>query len=448
MTSKTQYARRLIAIACLAACSQAALADELLVKARELLETKQVQQAEQAYALLIAEQSQRAGDVDYDFLLGVAALDSGKPNEAVFALERVLTANPANGPARLKLAQAYFMLGEPTASRLEFETVKLQQPPDQVNKVIQQYLDLINQRASTQTTSLRGFVESFIGYDSNVNIATSASQVALPFFGGAIGNISPDFRQRSDHFVGVAAGISGRYALPSDLALNGYLTINQRRQNDLNQFDLGYVESSVVLTKTRGVDEYSAGLQFQKVTLDRDSFRNTVGVSGDWQHRFDDQRTSTLYTQVARLNYNGVQSARDANRYQVGARYSHVFAGTYSPVAFANAYIGREEASRNDLPNLDQKFFGIRTGGQLLFSTNFKLTANASVEKRRYGGEEILFATTRRDTQLDFNLGLSYSPALLWTVRPEIFLTRSRSNIVLNEYTRRQFLITVRRDFE
>ncbi|MBI5436409.1 MAG: hypothetical protein HY937_04805 [Nitrosomonadales bacterium] len=61
--------------------------DGLLAQADKLLKGGK---AKEAYVLLEPHQSELAGDQNYDYLLGIAALDSGKPNEAIFALERVL----------------------------------------------------------------------------------------------------------------------------------------------------------------------------------------------------------------------------------------------------------------------------------------------------------------------------------------------------------------------
>ena len=54
----------------------------------------------EAYQLLLPYQTDYAGDTDYDYLLGIVALDSGKPTEAIFALERVLAVNPGHLQAR------------------------------------------------------------------------------------------------------------------------------------------------------------------------------------------------------------------------------------------------------------------------------------------------------------------------------------------------------------
>jgi len=50
--------------------------------------------ASAAYAMLEANEFDRAGDVDFDTVLGIAALDSGKPDKATLAFERVLAVDP------------------------------------------------------------------------------------------------------------------------------------------------------------------------------------------------------------------------------------------------------------------------------------------------------------------------------------------------------------------
>src|SRR5258706_205275 len=80
-----------------------AFADEVTDRARRLLQEKNPQAA---YQLLQPLESQRAGDPEYDYLLGIAALDSGERERAVFALERVLAVNPNHAQARAEIARA------------------------------------------------------------------------------------------------------------------------------------------------------------------------------------------------------------------------------------------------------------------------------------------------------------------------------------------------------
>src|SRR5260221_6187151 len=62
----------------------------------------------EAYEILAPLEDKLSGDVEFDYLLGVAALDSGKPDRATLAFERVLAVNPNFAGARLDMARAYF----------------------------------------------------------------------------------------------------------------------------------------------------------------------------------------------------------------------------------------------------------------------------------------------------------------------------------------------------
>src|SRR5207244_648186 len=78
-------------------------------------------QPKQAYALLLPQEAARAGDPEFDYLLGLAALDSGELERAVFALERVLAVQPDNHLARAEIARAYLEMGARDAARQELE---------------------------------------------------------------------------------------------------------------------------------------------------------------------------------------------------------------------------------------------------------------------------------------------------------------------------------------
>ena len=74
----------------------------LLLQARALLPD----QPEAAWRLLEPQTWHYAGSRDFDYLLGVAALDSHRASEAVMALERVLNNHPDDIPARTELVRA------------------------------------------------------------------------------------------------------------------------------------------------------------------------------------------------------------------------------------------------------------------------------------------------------------------------------------------------------
>ena len=151
-------------------------ADATLEQARQFIDNSD---AKAAYGLLIPLQAARAGDPDYDLLLGVAANEAGRHSEAVFALERVLAVQPNNVRARAEIARAYFALGERPTARKEFETVRKQDVPPDVTATIQKYLDAMARAESTERFTITGYAEMGIGHDTNVNSATSGNQIAV-----------------------------------------------------------------------------------------------------------------------------------------------------------------------------------------------------------------------------------------------------------------------------
>ncbi len=83
MGMSTRFLARAAALALFLSVSGLALAQpsELIANARQALAGGD---PERAYQLLSPRQEEFAGSPEYDFLLGISALDSGRPEEAVF----------------------------------------------------------------------------------------------------------------------------------------------------------------------------------------------------------------------------------------------------------------------------------------------------------------------------------------------------------------------------
>src|SRR5512135_3441821 len=186
----------------LAALGLSAFADATLERAKQLLVERE---PKQAYDMLAPLEPQRAGDPEFDYLLGIAALDSGEVERAIFALERVLAVQPDNALARAEIARAYYLAGERDTARREFENVKQEKIPEKARETVDRYLSAI---AASEVTRVQAYFEMGIGSDSNVNAATASSQIAIPSLGGVIATLNPGATQNSDLFTGVAGGLN------------------------------------------------------------------------------------------------------------------------------------------------------------------------------------------------------------------------------------------------
>jgi tetratricopeptide (TPR) repeat protein len=399
-----------------------------------------------AYDLLKPHQSERAGEPAYDYLLGIAALDSGKPNEAIFALERVLAMEPGHLQARAEIARAYWLTGEIAASRQEFATVQQQTPPGEVRANIQKYLDLIGTARSAPSTTIRGYAEAIFGDDSNVNSATASSQIALPAFGGALLNLPASGIRNDDTFGGIAAGFNVRSPLNARWALVGAANANQRRNSSQSRFNTGSLDGSFGSNYVDGSNNYQALLQLHSFSLDQQRYRGAVGVTGQWERNLNSSSQASAYAQYTYLSYPG-QSVRNVDRYVLGGAYVRALDGRYTPVVYGGAYAGTEQERATSRSDIGDNLFGARLGGELKISPQATLLGSTSLEMRRYGGQDPTFMTTRRDTQYDLRVAVDYAPAAKWTISPAVSYTRNSSNIILNDYDRTVLSISVRRDF-
>ena len=192
--------------------TQDAFADAVIDEARELLSRNQT---EAAFALLDPLEAERSGDPEFDYLLGFTALDTGHPMGAVFALERVLAVEPTHDLARAEIARAYFIMGERATARKEFKTVRESAAaPAEALQTIDKYIDLL-ERAQPPTalgTTISGYVDVALGYDSNINSATDESLLALPLLGGVQFQLSDNAVENCHGFAKVAGGVDVSHA--------------------------------------------------------------------------------------------------------------------------------------------------------------------------------------------------------------------------------------------
>ncbi len=411
---------------------------DVLQSARQAIAAKE---PARAVALLQPLEAERAGDPAFDFLLGLALLDSGDAQRAIFAFERVLAVQPNNAQARAEIARAYLMTGERKLALQEFDTARSMKIPDEAQQTIDRYLSAFGAGPSR----LGGFLEASAGYDSNVNSATSASSIFINLFNLTF-NLDPQARRHGAPFIGLAGGINFNKPINENTAIVGDASIYNNTITDSSPFDTRSINANLGLRWKEGQNALSIGLMGQVFSVDHNRNRNTVGITGQWQHYLDGRRQITVYGQYLDFDYPG-QGVRDARRTIVGAAYGEQFQGPYSPSLFIAAYGGSEHEQRSGFPHFGHQPWGIRAGGQLNLNSNLQLFANAAFERRRYGGPDPFFLSTRRDTQFDLRVGLKYEPYRYWSIVPSLSYTDNDSNISLYDYRRTMLSVSVRRDF-
>ncbi|MEI7613531.1 MAG: surface lipoprotein assembly modifier [Betaproteobacteria bacterium] len=434
-----------MAVVLLALLSQTAMADELTDRAKALLDQRK---AGEAFALLDPAEAERAGDVEFDLLLGISAIESGQNTRCVFALERVLAIQPNNQRARVEIARAYLALGETATAKQEFESVQKQGVSPEVSAIINRFLDAVDRGDAVSRSTIRGYIEGSAGYDTNVNVGPNRNSVdlAIPGLGVLPFILSNSSKANEAWFGTMGGGMNVRTPISSDVAVVGGVSgvLRNNYGSNVSQFDsiVGDAFAGVAVTRDKNV--FSLNGQFNQYQLSSNTYRTAAGLSGQWQYNMDARNQFSVFGQYSDLRYQ-TQQIRDADRWVAGAAYAHAYRS--GEVVYASAYLVKEYQREATLPWLGLGGFGMRFGGQMNYDEKTVLFANSSMEYRRYGTSDPLFQTKRKDAQFDLALGANYMPARYWKITPKLSWTNNDSNEELYKYHRALASVTVRRDF-
>jgi outer membrane protein len=430
----------------LAVSPLSAFADEILTKASELLKQKNYKNA---YELLEPLESERAGDVEYDYMLGVAAIEHGEVSRGVFALERVLAQQPNNQNARAMIAKGYFKGGEAENAKAEFQNILGQNPDPELAKLIEDNMSAVN-KATGQATTFAAFIDGGFGWDSNINSATSNSSISAPGIAPGLNlTLGDASREQSSKYLSLTGGVSFRTPLTSiskNLSLFGAAQGSVRTNWNESAFDPSYTDFTLGLSYKRFIDQFTIALQRNNFDIDGDRFRKSHGVTGQWQRQLDDRNQVSVFAQTSDFNYPNT-GVRDAQRTIVGAGWGHAFTGDKAPVIFTSAYIGKEDADDSAFDFLSNDIYGMRVGGQVVMHYKLVAYANASYEIREHDETDPAFLTKREDDQFDFSIGMRYLPLPGWTIKPQLSYLNNDSNISLFDFDRTVLSVNFRKDF-
>ncbi len=410
--------------------SSAATADGVTDQARALLNS---QQAASAYELLAPLGDERAGDPDFDYLLGIAALDSGRPGLAVFALERVLAVRPDDALARAEIARAYFALSEFQTSRQEFENARASgEVPAAARTTMDKYLSLID-RAQRGTQRVSGYLGFSTGYDSNLNSGTDQTTIAIPVLGNLPFQLDDKASAHDNAFATIAGGLNVLHPLNKNWAAIGgtraYYRGTESPFSTADTYLYGGVRGSY------GKHEMVFAAQGENFTVDAQSLRYVFGGYAQWSYAPDDKSRFSLSFQGNKINYPDV-SQRNAARYVTSASYLRALPGKLEPLVYVGIYGGVEDEVNGSLPQFGHDLYGGRIGGSIGLMPHLRGFLSLSMEQRDFHGRDPIFLRTRDDTQYIVSGGAEYKFCENWLLRPNVSYTANDSNLPINNFDR------------
>jgi len=401
----------------------------------------------QAWAMLEPYEFQLAGQPDYDYLLGVAAIAAGHPARATLALERVLTVNPNHAAARLDMGRAYFALGDYVRARAELEDVLAHDPPPLARDTIERYLAAIKSRMHRPgAPRVTGHVEASLGYDSNVNAGISQSTLFLPLFGATF-TLAPSVTKQEDDFASLGGGVDLTLPLRGSWALVAGADVQQRSNAKLDTFDSRSVGVNAGVQHTSAGSVTRATFGTNQYDLDNLSYRRLQSFNLQWRHQYDPRTQVTLYGQDMRLRY--VQPAtrsESSNMVIAGVGGVRTLDEATRSFAFGSLFVGDDAATDLRIDG-SRRLSGVRVGFQRELRSNADWYATLGVQVSKYRQVNVLFNVARRDWQYDLALGVNWRLNEAWSLRPQLSYTRNDANTGINDFDRSLLMVTLRRDW-
>jgi outer membrane protein len=418
----------------------------------------------QAYMLLIAEQDKFGGDAEFDYLLGVAALDSGKVDDAIIAFERVLTKNPKNAGAQLDLGRAYFTAGSFDLAEATFLVLRRSNPPPNAMLAINRYLEAIKARKQKTARSIMAWGETSLGYDTNVTgvpndfsaaVASSFNLIGIDPTGNSIKRKAP--------YIGAAVGADIEQPLSREWSalLTGELRGRAyRKESDFNSLfgeiraGAGWTRDAHQLRLLVGGSYFSQEAQAPQAPGEPKPTNDRRGASASADYRFalsqNQQINFGLTGAQTRFPKNDIE---DINSIIFTSGWTKTFAGSGSPVVQLSGFFGNDKAVRklaDDTADKSKRIGGLRAFVQyslteklaLFNSTGYTLRNDQSAFAR---ATEIEFG---RDKLFDTTLGVNWRFKPSCNLRAQWFFSKNASNIAIYDYTRSEISSNIRCNFE
>lgn len=400
---------------------------------------------------LLEPRADELNDAESAYLLGIAALDTGKAGLAVIAFERALAYDPRYAIARAELARALVQLGETDQARVELARLQREEVPPQVKPRLQALQKALAEQADVarrRTSGVSWYLEGETGYDSNINTGANSRTFPIPLFGGANVTLASIFQKHDSAFAGAGAGFVAYNEVRPGLRLFGGL--DGRLRYNLREFEDGEYHSSVWSGNAGarwqdGRHTLTGALTVLENRVVNEVFDRQWGGYGNWQYQVDSYNEFGIFGQWLDMTHP-IQRSLDTTFRLIGAGWRHGFEAKGAPVLTGALYFGDDDERGSD-PAVGRRIVGARIAYEQRLEIGARLIASLARQESKYGGRNIFFMRTRADTRDDFALGLAFSPAKDYTLTPQYLYTRNKSNIPVVDFTRHQLLVTLRRDF-
>lgn len=400
-------------------------------------------QFDAAYATALAN-PQLIGDVHFDFLYGVAAINVGRVPEGLLALERHLSAVPANDRARLELARGYFLLGEYARARAEFELVLRFNPPAGVRANINGFLQAMQTRESVgRRSTARAYVEVGGGHDNNVNLGTFQPEVSSLF-----GTITPppSSRQIADDFGQVTVGLLQTWRVTNRLSVFAGGDLDQRGNAEAREFDIGSAAAYVGFQNLAAKALWRVTLGGSAQTVGDNRYRHSLQLGTDASFTVGPELQATAFAQYGEQRFaTPADAQRDSQNTTLGGNLGWTPAGwAWQPQLSVRLSFTVEDNNDERRTDLSKHQPLLRVAASVSPLPSVRVAMGATAYQQRYLGVDIGFGNKRRDDTAGIDGAITWAFDPNWSLRCDGIWMVTRSNQDLYDNARKALSLKLR----
>ncbi|MEC7121045.1 MAG: outer membrane beta-barrel protein [Pseudomonadota bacterium] len=397
----------------------------------QLIDSGQYQRAfEQGQGLL----NEWSGEPIFDYLYGLAALNSGALEQARFAFERILIAQPNHHRARLELARLQMAQGLWIHARENFMLVLNHNPPETVSQNIYRMLSELSRREATQQTQQHFRLGLSSGFDSNVNSATSLHSINLEFAGlGTLTAILPnDVKAKESAFAKVQG--DAVWLIPHTQQRHWLTSVQAEHKHLLEDwpFDQTQLSFGAGVKQRVGLNQFQLMAQSLSIWRDAKTLLWSPSVTGQW-HRLlnrhvrvglNSRWSGVHYMDQPKLNLDIYRIASQL-QWQQGAHQ-----WLLQPHFTANRLRHRERQ------HLDHNQWGVSANYQLQPLPNWAFGISGQWQQSDYRTPHPFFGKKRQEQYWHVAAEGQYQLTPTWQLWGELRHTDQNSNLPLFEYDR------------
>ena len=440
---RAKHLGRVVLFALLLLSGTAAAAGPDLGQAEELLRAGK---AQEAYDLLEPFEFDLAGDLKYDYLLGLAALESGRPEKSSLVFERVLAVEPRYLGVRLDLARSYYLIGDIARASQEFQAVLAQSPPPDLKANAERYLQAIEQAKAPKRFSLNAYVELGGGFDTNVNSSTSDNPILLPGANNLPFFLDDSSLEQEDSYGTMGVGAEAGYVFNSNWSAYVGGDARYRGYEDIDTANYGTLDSRAGVALNLGKHLFRIGASGGRFFLDQKAYRDSYGANAEWRYQATDRDQLSLTGQYSQYRHlSEILEINDFDQGLASIGWLHVLAS--GRTLFSLNLNGGHEDDVGARPDGSANLGGARLFVQTALTEKLGTFVTAGAQHTKYDNINESFFLARADWLYDVTIGMNWQLTNLWSVRPQLSFTKNESNIPLYGFKRGDVALNLRRDF-